>query len=157
MTAAFHGRVDDIGRVCPFVVWLDAITADARGIEQILDVVVEALCFVAHVMDKCSQLLFFLQCRGCAKHRGGAKDRSERRAQLVADGSEQRLTQLIGLRTHACLANSVSDAEPFKRCSRVREHSINANTQLIGAFLRFMAKIDRDDSEFEALRGYLAN
>ena len=46
--AALERRIDDVLRLDPFLPRLDLLAADAGGIEQVLDVVVEPLGLVAH-------------------------------------------------------------------------------------------------------------
>ena len=52
---------------------------------------------VAHVVDQRAQFFLFAQGRRCGKHRGGAEDGGERRAQLMADRANQRPAQLVGM------------------------------------------------------------
>ena len=47
MTTTLNGGIDDIGRISPFGVRLDAIAADTRSVEQVLDVVVQPFGFIA--------------------------------------------------------------------------------------------------------------
>jgi hypothetical protein len=74
VAAALHGRVDDVGWIGPFGVRLHAIAADARGIEQVLDVVIETFGLVAHVVNERGQLLLVSQ-RWCgAEHCCGSEN-----------------------------------------------------------------------------------
>ena len=131
MATPLHSRVDDVGGVRPLDVRFDAIAADAGCIQQILDVVVEALCFVTYVVHKGGQFLFLAQSRCCAQHRRSAEDRRKRCAQLVADRSDQCLAQLIRLRAHAGFADGVGDAEPLERSGCVSQHCVDSDAQFV--------------------------
>ncbi len=74
VTAALHRGVDDVGWIGPFGMRFHAIAADARGIEQVLDVVIETLRFVAHVVNERGQFLLVSQRWRCAEHGCGTEN-----------------------------------------------------------------------------------
>ena len=77
-------RIDDVLRLDPLLPRLDLLAADAGGVEQVLDVVVEPLGLVAHDAGERAQPLVARRSTGdWRQHRGGAQDRGQRRAQLV--------------------------------------------------------------------------
>ena len=45
----------------------------------------------------------------------------------------------------------MGDAKPLERRGRIGQNRVDADAQLVGAFLRFAAEIDGDDAEFETL------
>ncbi len=124
---------------------LDLVPADAGRVQEVLDVVVEALGLVAH--DACERAQpIVLSDRGrAAQNRCGAEDRGQRRAQLVRHRADQRLAQELGLRAHLGLVERARHIEPLERGSGVGQRVVDAPANLVDG--RHAAEVDRDHTE----------
>ena len=127
------------------------LAADPGGIEQILDVVVEALGFVAHHAGERVQPLVLRDHGGFAQHRRGAEDRRQRRAQFMRHRADQRLPQQLGLGTHLRIIERARDVEPLERGRGIRQHVVHPMANLLHRPRRNAAEIDGDDAEVGVL------
>ncbi len=63
--------------------------------------------------------------RRLAQHRGGAQDRGERRAQFVADRTDQRFAQQLGLGAHLGVVDGARDVETLERGGGVGQQIVD--------------------------------
>jgi hypothetical protein len=76
-------RIDDVDWFNPLQFRPYLLAADGGGVEQILNIDIEALRFVAHHGGQREQPLVVRQRRGVVQNGRRAKDRRKRRSQLV--------------------------------------------------------------------------
>lgn len=86
------------------------------------------------------------------RNRRGAEDRGEGGPQFVRNRPDQRLPELVRLRSHARLPDGAGDAETLKRRGCVGQQMVEAPVMLIDVAGRVVADVDRDHAELRRLR-----
>ncbi len=150
VAAALQCRIDEVRRLRPFELHLQAVAADARSVQDVLDLHIEALRLVMDHHGERHQTRIGGDFGRGRQHRRGAEDRRQRRAQLVRHRSDQRFAELLGLGPHARIGDGAREPEPLQRGRRIVDHRHHAGSQIVET-VGLAAEIDRDDAEIRGV------
>ncbi len=137
---ALQRRIDHIGHLGPFELRVQRFAADAGGVEQVLDFVVETFRFVVHHVGERHEARV-----------AGDRGRVAQHGRRPQDRRDQGVAEALRLRPHPHLGEGVREPELLQRRRRVVQHRLDAGANLLLRLGRLLPEIDGDHAEIGSL------